>query len=57
MSKNESPADVRRWLENQTAGALPTLGAAGDREQRFLLILSSRKIAASLSIGVVGRGG
>jgi hypothetical protein len=25
MSKNESPADVRRWLENQMAGALPAI--------------------------------
>jgi len=25
MSKNESPADVRRWLEKQTAGALPAI--------------------------------
>ena len=25
MSKNESPADVRRWLENQTAGAFPAI--------------------------------
>jgi len=25
MSKNESPADVRRWLENQTVGALPAI--------------------------------
>jgi hypothetical protein len=25
MSKSESPADVRRWLENRTAGALPAI--------------------------------
>ena len=25
MSKIESPADVRRWLENQTAGAFPAI--------------------------------
>jgi hypothetical protein len=25
MSKNESPADVVRWLEKQTAGALPAM--------------------------------
>jgi hypothetical protein len=25
MSKTESPADVRRWLESQTAGAFPAI--------------------------------
>jgi len=25
MSKSESPIDVRRWLEKQTAGALPAI--------------------------------
>ena len=25
MNKNESPTDVRRWLENQAAGALPAI--------------------------------
>src|SRR5262245_66634337 len=25
MNKNESPTDVRRWLENQASGALPAI--------------------------------